>query len=366
MRILLLDNAIDSFEWALRHLRTFLEIDCHFETPDISTTYLKQAIISLNTSLELFFKAKISDINPLLIYEHISTDDVPNIILDYYTKVQNKELEKPLYNYMIEYSDIHTIEYSKCIELYCQLYSVPIGHKEDFLALNGVRNKLIHLGISSQEEYYVLAGRIANTLTFIQYDILKTLEYDQDHISNICCDLLDIEFTLATLESNIWFTINYSNIELICKKLKTVFQSKEITDYLQEKNVVATFGITLDMPFSYACFTMNKDGIEHEIANLYAIPSQNALFLSDSEYKDGPVYAVFIPPKEISLPEKFYKSTDDSGIEIPTFEEQGNFWCKKPYSSSFANVPFGNKQLTEVIKQIINYMSTVEFVPLKM
>lgn len=41
MKIYLLDNAIDSFEWSLRHLRTFLETDSHFENPDIITTYLK-------------------------------------------------------------------------------------------------------------------------------------------------------------------------------------------------------------------------------------------------------------------------------------------------------------------------------------
>ena len=30
MKILLLDNATDSFEWSLRHLRTFLEMDSKF------------------------------------------------------------------------------------------------------------------------------------------------------------------------------------------------------------------------------------------------------------------------------------------------------------------------------------------------
>ena len=40
MKILLLDNTIDSFEWSLRHLRSFLQMDCHFEHPDTSTTYL--------------------------------------------------------------------------------------------------------------------------------------------------------------------------------------------------------------------------------------------------------------------------------------------------------------------------------------
>ena len=47
MQILLLDNAIDSLEWSLRHLKTFLETDSHFKSPDTSTTYLKQAILCL-------------------------------------------------------------------------------------------------------------------------------------------------------------------------------------------------------------------------------------------------------------------------------------------------------------------------------
>lgn len=364
MKILLLENAIDSFEWALRHLRTFLEKDSKFENPDTSTTYLKQAIISLNTALELFFKAKISEINPLLIYEHISTDELPTSILDYYTQVQSGDLEEPLYNYMIEFSDIHTIEYSKCIELYCQLYSIPVGHKDDFKALNGIRNKLIHLGINTQEEYYILAGQIANTLNFIHYEILKTIDYNTEHISNICCDILDIEFTLISLEDGIWFKINKPIIEMICQKLDDIFHSTEIQQYLQEKEIIADFGATLDMPFSYATFTMTKDNHEYEIANLYTIPSKNALILSDFEHKDGPVFAIFTLPKDTIVPSKFHKSTENAGAEIPSFFEQADFWLKKPYCSSFANVPFGTKQLADVITQIIDFMSIIEFKPI--
>lgn len=62
MKIYLLDNVIDSFEWSLRHLRTFLETDSNFENPEL-----------------------------------------------------------------------HTIDYSKCIELYCSLYSVAQGHKKNFI-----------------------------------------------------------------------------------------------------------------------------------------------------------------------------------------------------------------------------------------
>lgn len=100
MKILLLDNAIDFFECSLRHLRTFLQMDCKFEHPDTSTTYLKQAILYLNSALELFFKERISVINPLLIYEHISTDTLPQVIVDYYAKEENGEIDETLYNYV--------------------------------------------------------------------------------------------------------------------------------------------------------------------------------------------------------------------------------------------------------------------------
>lgn len=42
---------------------------------------------------------------------------------------------------------------------------------------------------------------------------------------------------------------------------------------------------------------------------------------------------------------------------------QGSFWNTKPYSKDFAYVPFGKKQLIEMIKEIINFMSIAEFAP---
>lgn len=363
MRILLLDNAIDSFEWSLRHFRTFLELDGYFETPDISTTYLKQGILSLNASLELFFKAKISLINPLFIYEHISTDSLPKEITDYYTQETSHPTGEPLYNYMIENSDIHTIDYSKCIELYCTLYSVPQGYKEDFTILNSIRNKLTHLGINSQDEYFVLAGRIANILNYVHFNVLYGLNYDEDHLNKVRCDIIDIEFTFTSLEDSIWRKVNKTKIECICNQIDSVFHSEEIAAYLQSKNISADFGTTFDAEFMYGMFTMQKDNSEHEIASIYASPSKNVLIVSDSDYKDGPVFAVFPLPTQSESPKKFYKSCDDSGVKIPDFDRQGAFWNTKPYSNNFAYVPFGKKQLIEAIKEIINFMSIINFVP---
>lgn len=216
MKILLLDNAIDSFEWSLRHLRTFLQMDCHFEHPDTSTTYLKQAIICLNSALELFFKERISVINPLLIYEHISTDALPQVIVDYYAKEKIGKINEPLYNYVIENIELHTIDYSKCIDLYCTFYSVAQGHKENFIELNSMRNQLTHLGINSEEEYYILAGRIADILNFVHYNILQKINYLPTKIEKICLEIFCIEGNLASIEESIWRIANENRIEKIC------------------------------------------------------------------------------------------------------------------------------------------------------
>lgn len=113
----------------------------------------------------------------------------------------------------------------------------------------------------------------------------------------------------------------------------------------------------------YGMFTMQKDNSEHEIASIYASPSKNVLIVSDSDYKDGPIFAVFPLSTQSESPKKFYKSCEDSGTEIPNFDMQGAFWNTKPYGNNFAYVPFGKKQLIEMIKAIINFMSIVEFVP---
>lgn len=238
MKIYLLDNAIDSFEWSLRHLRTFLETDSNFENPDISTTYLKQAILCLNSALELFFKERISAINPLLIYEHIKINNLPQVFIDYYAKQQNGEIDEPLYNYVIENTELHTIDYSKCIKLYCSLYSVAQGHKKNFIELNGIRNKLTHLGIKSQEEYYILAGRIADILNYVHYNILMKIDYLPTRLENICLEIFNIESVLSNLEESIWRIANETKIEEICNNIISYSKCEEIQKYLQEKKIL--------------------------------------------------------------------------------------------------------------------------------
>lgn len=354
MEILLLDNAIDSFEWTLRHLTSFLELDSHFVNPDKSTTYLKQAILSLNNSLELFFKVKISEVNPLLIYKNINSNSLPPVINDYYRKTIKGEISVALYDYVISNSDLHTIDYSKCIELYCSLYSIPAGNHKDFTELNGLRNGLMHLGINDQSEYYIVAGRLARILFFMQNNLLRSLENKYPRIEGLLPEITSIEFTLTSLEDNIWSCIKSEHKELICKDIEKHFNSYELTNYMEDHNIKANFGLTLDIDFMCFSIGMLQNKQDVEIASGYSNAKSNCIIISDSDYKDGPIFGVIELNENLSLPQKFYIARSENGVDIPEFCEQGDFWKEAPFNKQFAYVPYGKEQIIKMLKQIIN------------
>jgi hypothetical protein len=136
-------------------LKDFLKQDSQFINPDKSSTYLNQSILTLNSSLELFFKERISECNPLMIFK-IDKEIMPDGITQYYRLKNENTIDIPLYDYIvINGFFIQTIDYSKCIELYCNLYDIPEDNKNDFMNLNSLRNDIMHLGINNQQEYYL-------------------------------------------------------------------------------------------------------------------------------------------------------------------------------------------------------------------
>ena len=264
---------------------------------------------------------------------------------------------------MIENIELHTIDYSKCIDLYCTFYSVAQGHKENFIELNSMRNQLTHLGINSEEEYYILAGRIADILNFVHYNILRKINYLPTKIEEICLEIFCIEGNLASIEESIWRIANENRIEKICNYIISLSQSKEIQDYMEEKKVIADFDPTFDAEYVYSIFTMEHNNNDIEICSIYASVKNNALFISDSDNNDGPVFAI-IPLGELdSKQSKFYITLDEDGTDVQEFQAQSSFWKNKPYSSHFAPVPYGKNKIIEMLKKIINYMSIIQFKP---
>lgn len=364
MKILLLDNAIDSLEWAVRHLESFLEKDSEYVNPDESTTYLKQAILCLNSALELFFKAKISEINPILIYDNLSTKDMHKSVLEYYIKKQSGEIDCPLYDYVIENADLHTIEYSKCIELFCALYSVGEGYKNNFIEINQIRNDLTHLGIKSKSEYYKLAGQLAEILFFLQYKLLPSVAYNEAKIEQIYDSMFSIQYPLALVEDRIWATINMDKIESICEGLKKVFDTSEVQDYAVQKKVSVGFDLTLDAEFMYSVIDMEYKETRINIAAIYSSGSKEALIICDHESKDGPIYGV-IELNTIDLSDlsktKFYLSQDKDGTIVKDYDKEGLFWRNDgKYKKSFAYVPFSKAKQVELMKKIIDNIENIE------
>lgn len=364
MEILLLDNAIDSLEWALRHLTTFLKKDAQFNNPEKSITYLKQTILCLNSALELFFKAKISDINPILIYDNLCTKDMNKDILAYYCKKQRGEINEPLYDYIVERSDIHTIEYSKCIDLFCMLYSVGEGDKKNFIEINRIRNNIMHLGIKNREEYYKLAGELAEILLFLEFDLLRHINCKKRKVRRLCYDMCFLENVLSSLEDSIWAKINFKKIKYVCEDLEKAFNDIKVQQYLGDKGISAGFGLTLDAEFMYSVIYMPYENMEVNIAAVYSSGAKDALIVCDEWSKDGPVYAV-IELNVIDIVDseknKFYLSCDKKGTIIEDYEKQGEFWKEGDYKGKFAKVPFGKVKKIELMMKIIDSIEDIEF-----
>lgn len=360
MKMLLIENALDSFQWSLRHLKDFLKLDAQFTNPDKSSTYLKQSILTLNSSLELFFKERISECNPLMIFK-IDKEIIPDAIIKYYRLKNENKIDMPLYDYIvINEFVIHTIEYSKCIELYCSLYNIPDGNKNDFINLNSLRNDIMHLGINSQQEYYLLAGRLSNILYFIDCKILRSINGYDKVVKKARTDILSIQFTLSQLNENIWRNLKKLKIESICKKLNEVFLDNSIVKYAETKGISIDCGLTLDMEYSYLTISMKDNSYDIDIAALYSSPENNALILSDSEHKDGNVFGVFEINDKEEIPTKFYISKNDNGAQVLDFCEQGCFWKSKKYGKLFDYLSFSNETLIKMFKKVINYICDIK------
>lgn len=358
MKILLLDNAMDSLKWSVTHLKSFLKLDYDYEKPDKSTTHLKQAILTLNSSLELFLKYEISQCNELLIFREAKSDNLAMVFKEYYYKKNTEKLKVPLYDYVVlEDKLIRTIDYSNCITLYAELYDVPEQNVCDFIFLNGIRNELQHLGINNKKEYYKLAGCLSRILWFVQSNFLEKDIVSKHIRSNVITDLYSLQYTLSTIEDTIWRKMQNDKIENICIKFKKAFDTKSVQDYMVEKNVYAEFEVMVDYePNAPALIFVGKDTNCRPFLAMYTDTESGALILADDELKDGPVFSTIVLENDRMFPDKFYTSKEITGTFVKDYCEQGQFWSGK-YRNEFDKVPFGEKQLINVMNKVINYIA---------
>ena len=192
---------------------------------------------------------------------------------------------------------------------------------------------------------------LTDTDDYVLTNIIMKIEYLPTTLDTISLEIFNIESVLSNLEESILRIANETRIEEICNYIINLSDCEEIQKYLEGKNIVASFSSTFNAEYVYSIYTMKKDDNDKYICAIYASVQNNALFISNSESNDGPVFAI-IPLNELNEKQpKFYIFLDDEGSIIPEFQGQSNFWKNKPYSSHFSYVPYGKNKMIEILKK---------------
>lgn len=360
MKLSLIDNALDSLHWSLKHFNNFLKKDPYFENKDKSVSDLKQAIINLNSCIELLLKKLISDNNEVLIYdiEKSNTD-----ILQFYKARLKNLTQLPMYDYFVETKpEIRTITYSKCIDYFCEIYDVGTAYSKGLKHLNELRNSIMHLGVDYKQQYYILVEYVDKTLWFIQNELLPKLGYDEKVLIKIQGSIMPIESTFANIGNDLWKQLYKSQIDTIANKLEEIFNDSVVQSCLSNSERTIEFYATNDMEYSSARMTVKEPHIlEEEIFSAYHDPLTRSLIISDGQ-QNATVFAVISLNAHGEIPSKFYLSKNPDGVIIERIDHQSEFWSQLKYSNAFHYIDYNKNSLTTLIKNMVMYCYSIEFV----
>ena len=244
MQMLLLDNALDSLKWSLKYFKDFLKKDPYFTNKDNSATILKHAVLNLNNCLELFFKKMINDKNELLIYD---IDNNKEKILQFYKLNNCENKDESMYDYFTKNNvAIKTIDYSKCIEYFCEMYDVGKGYAKAFEHINLLRNSIVHFGINYKHQYYILVSYIEKILWFIDYELLPKMQISKKILNNYTLKILPIHFTFSEISNELWIQLYKNQLDAITDFWGIVFNDTEIQNYLLSLKRKITFYASTD------------------------------------------------------------------------------------------------------------------------
>lgn len=359
MKLLLVTNAIDSLNWALKHFNNFFKKDPYFENREASATDLKQAIINLNSCLELLFKKFISDSNEALIYDIENSNAA---ILEFYRIKACGNTELTMYDYfVINNKNIRTISYSKCIDCFCEIFEVGAAYSKAFKNINDLRNTIMHLGIDYKQQYYILVEHIDKILWFIQYELLPKLELDQKSHDKIEVSILGVESLFAEIGDTLWKQLYKKQIDSIADKLEDAFNSSEVQSYLTTQKRKIEFYATNDMEHSSARMVVKDDGIDEEILSAYHDPLTKSLIINDGQ-NDALVFAAISLTAQGNTPSKFYCCKDFEGVIVEKIDDQSDFWTRPEYANKFYYMDYNQGNLISLMKKMIDYGNALEFV----
>ena len=362
MQMLLLDNALDSLTWALKHFTEFLKKDPYFTNKEESATILKQAVLNLNNCLELLFKKMISDKNEVLIYD---LENSMEEILRFYKLNANGNNDVRMYDFFTKNDvSIKTIEYNKCINYFCEMYEIRKGYKKAFEHINSFRNSAIHFGINYKHQYYILVSYIEKVLWFIDYELFPKMQLNKRIINSYGLKLLPIHSSFSDIANELWRQLYKNQLDAIADFLETSFNDDEIQNYLLHINRKITFFASTDMEHISARMAIDEGASDIEMFCAYHDTLSKSLIIDDGQ-SNSTVFAVFVLPDDDNALKKFYCSKSTEGVLVERIDNQLDFWNHETYKNQFGYVEYNKRTVIKMLKNMIDYCKNVEFVDIE-
>lgn len=339
------DNAFEFIESTTNHLDWILDNDPYYELEE-TTRYLKHLILSLSSASELLIKIYLSDINELLIYENVNEK-----VLNYYKS--NNEMS--LYDYIVYKDiDVETSNFKTCIDKLFFVTDLPLKYKKSLNNLRILRNKFIHFGINSNEEYYKLLFVIRNV-----YELLTNCEpFNKiliDYISDDPTKDLEIysNYSLEVVIDKLWAEKYNPEIQVIFNEFYSVFNNSKFKFASMLPDVD-------EVRFSLAFIEFSdKELVDLDLALwVHNYPEENVLTI-ESSFKHGPILAV-IPIQEGSKDREVYYAKSVEDIEVDDISSYEKFWEKKGIlGDSYIKAKLGQQSINKIIKLIEDYFNSL-------
>lgn len=345
MKLSLLENAIDSMENAIECFIWICNHDPYYED-ERNTKYLKQGILSICSSTELLIKIVLSDINELLIYPKIT---------DIIIKCIKEKGEMKLYDYIVKGNyDVHTIEFSECVDILFKVTDILEKYKRMLTKLRVIRNQFMHFGIDFNDEYYELLYCISNTIYMINeeplfFNKLKLYYGPIEDAADKYYDIDSLIFSLNKIVDEIWVDKYKPKIKKIINILEEQIDANDVNLEIGDlSDDIKEIGFIV-------CSIFRKDTLDLYL-DLINSPEDNSLILG-GKFNYGPIFAIFPLSMEDSVKQEVYISRDEKGVIIEKYDALSEFWVK---SKEFYRTTIDKSNIDKILKNLEQYILDIE------
>ncbi|MED9989617.1 MAG: hypothetical protein UE033_05850 [Coprococcus sp.] len=235
MRIMLIDNAVDSLQIAMNAFNLWNK---GIETRN-NFRFLKITIEFLHNAMELLLKATLNLEDEKIIYSSKNDRQKDSIEKN---KVEAEKQKISLIEYTVKNSNLKTLSYGEILKKCIEMGIVSGGRKIECLEKLGIyRNQIMHLGIDVNEDFAELLAVIHESFYLIIDDnFYSGLLEISDYFSY--SDVLDTiepwqELSGDTLRL-LSTTIEKRKLEIFDKIIEAVLESDQFTNFINTNCII--------------------------------------------------------------------------------------------------------------------------------